>query len=379
MALPLLALALAATAPPGTPATAAPDEKPPAAAVPDKPSVSVTQGELPDTPQIKRKRVVISGDNLDLSGAGTLDFTGDAAPVVAAQLPDEPVTEGSGVIVFNNAGRAIACDGESGGSARKAEEALCKQIITRARFRRHETYVVMTDVARLGFTMRMQQVLAPRRPIVIGPGGRDYPVTVVATGGAGMPGCSILGNPFSEADRQAICAAWIRAKRPGLPGTARKAAAAGPRKSAAAQAPKRGAMAQFSVPLGKKAWTVTVRERPLWRDVDLVYPYAPTHLLTMIREGEGLLKSSIDNFDYPMLALRESMAGKVSALVGFVRDGSVWTCRLLTSSGNAYLDNATCDVITRRVRFEFNANVPKFMDQRYYVVSVRWILPLETE
>lgn len=377
MAFPVLALALAATTPPGEPAAAAPEAKPPAAAPADKPGVAVSQGELPDTPEIKRKRVVIARDNLDLSGAGTLDFTGDAAPLIAAQLPDAPITEGSGVIVFNLAGRAIGCDGESAGPARKAEEALCKQIIARGRFRRHETYEVLTDVARLGFTMQLKQAVAPRRPIVIGPAGRDHPVTVVSTGSPGTAGCSILGNPFSQTDGEAICAAWIKAGRPGLPGTARKAAAA--RAGKPAPAPKRGTLAQFSVPLGRNAWTVTVRERPLWRDVDLVYPAPSRALLTMIRGDEGVLKSTIDNFDYPLLALREGMAGKVSALIGFVRDGSVWTCRPVLSSGTAYLDNATCEVITRRVRFEFNADVPKFMDQRYYVVAVRWILPLETD
>jgi protein TonB len=234
--------------------------------------------------------------------------------------------------------------------------------------------------------MRLKNVLTPRRPVVVRPPGRGFDVTVMTTGKSGAAGCSIVNSPFSAADNETVCTAWVEAGRPGLLGRKSPPAAAqrkplAPRTPASTppRTPARGGLAQISVSLGKNSWEIAVVERPIWRNMDIVYPGLPTSTLTPIMSFEGSVKSSIDSLDYPRLALIEGLEGKVLALVGFGREGTPLSCRPLQSSGTAFLDNATCEVIMRRLRYDFASEIPQFSGKRYYVANVRWVMPTDQD
>ncbi len=376
----------------------------------DEPSVSVSESDPLAAPE--PKRVVIGRDNVDLAGAGRLEFTPDAGPVIAS-LPSGPYLNvltslGEGEIAFNSGGRAIACISGSSGKQGRAMEVLCQQIEARARFRRNDGFALPYEVGRLAFSVRVKQVLAPRKPIALLPPGKGYGLTLVTTGKPGVAGCSILGNPFSAADSEAICQTWISAGRPGLgaappppPAMMRKRsglpapASAAHRRPASAAArpvarpaprpivqppaemPSGGDLANVAVQLGHPKQDLILEERMIWRDVEIVYPAVPFDERPPIGTGNGMLGNTITAADYPRLALIEEIGGRVKVLMGFARDGSPESCRPVGSSGTAYLDNVTCEVAMRRLRFAFSKRISDFSGLRYYVTDVRWLVPLD--
>lgn len=396
MAFTLLAMALSAATPPAAE---------PAKSAKDEPSVSVSESDPLAEPE--PKRVVIGRDNVDLAGAGRLEFTPDAGPVIAS-LPSGPYLKvlaslGEGEIAFNSGGRAIACISGSTGMQGRAMEILCRQIEARARFRRNDGYALPYEVGRLAFSVKVRQVLAPRKPIALLPPGKGYDLTLVTTGKPGTAGCSILGNPFSAADSEAICQAWISAGRPGLgaapapppvirkrtgPPTAALATRRGLATAAVrpaprpvvrppAEIPSGGDLANVALQLGQPKQDLILEDRMIWRDVDIDYPPVPFDERPPIGTGNGTLGNTITSADYPRLALIEELEGRVKVLMGFARDGSPESCRPVGSSGTAYLDNVTCDVAMRRLRFAFSNRISDFSGLRYYVADIRWIVPID--
>ena len=114
---------------------------------------------------------------------------------------------------------------------------------------------------------------------------------------------------------------------------------------------------------------------PIWEDVDLVYPVPQRDEVDLLQARDGSLQSEISSADYPTYALRNELSGVVRALVGFGRDGQLASCRPLTSSGSAYLDNQTCSAIMLRTHFQFTPAAAAYSGLRYYVAAVRWVLP----
>ena len=71
-------------------------------------------------------------------------------------------------------------------------------------------------------------------------------------------------------------------------------------------------------------------------------------IATPARRIAGALRDS----DYPRGAERQGLAGTVAIAFRVRTDGRVDRCRILRSSGHAVLDELTCDLFTRRYRFE---------------------------
>lgn len=65
----------------------------------------------------------------------------------------------------------------------------------------------------------------------------------------------------------------------------------------------------------------------------------------------GNATSWVSIADYPSSALREQAQGAVTVSVSVGIDGSAVGCTVVTSSGRADLDQATCDVLRRRAKF----------------------------
>lgn len=208
-------LALASAAPHAVPSV---PETPP----PKEPSVTVTE-ETPPPEAPSRKRIEIRRDNVDLAGAGRLEFVADSAAVMKV-LPSTGGTSlvgdapGGGEIVFDAVGRPIACTAEHSGISEAAENEVCRQILARARFVKASGYALPFEAGRLAFTMRVHRVMAPAHPIRFVPTGKGHALAILDTGKPGLAGCSILDNRFGAADSVAVCKAWIAAGRPGLAG-----------------------------------------------------------------------------------------------------------------------------------------------------------------
>lgn len=132
-----------------------------------------------------------------------------------------------------------------------------------------------------------------------------------------------------------------------------------------------------SVPLSTDASEVKLEERMIWKNVDITYPQISYRGMTMLSRMDGTLRSTFNMMDYPRLALIEEIGGRVMILVGFEREGAPVSCRPITSTGTAYLDNQTCVKAMTQLHFDFAPGLPPINGTRYWMTSVRWLIPSE--
>lgn len=79
--------------------------------------------------------------------------------------------------------------------------------------------------------------------------------------------------------------------------------------------------------------------------------------------------------DYPAAALRRAAAGRAVARLRIGTDGRVTGCTIVTSSGDADLDHATCAVPVARARFAPALSQSGRPMIGSYTLNVRWALP----
>jgi TonB family protein len=105
---------------------------------------------------------------------------------------------------------------------------------------------------------------------------------------------------------------------------------------------------------------------------DSVEPSLPTIAVpARLRNSDNL----ITNDDYPARALRDREQGVVTARFQVDDTGRVSGCTVIVSSGSRLLDDQTCNLITRRFRYEparSAAGIPLFSTA---TKTVRWTLP----
>lgn len=75
--------------------------------------------------------------------------------------------------------------------------------------------------------------------------------------------------------------------------------------------------------------------------------------------------------DYPSRALREERTGTTTFRVTIDSNGGVASCSIVSSSGHADLDEATCKNVSRRARFR----KPSDGYGDTYTNRVRWVIP----
>lgn len=78
---------------------------------------------------------------------------------------------------------------------------------------------------------------------------------------------------------------------------------------------------------------------------------------------------------YPAAALRRSAEGRSVARLAIGADGRVTGCTIVTSSGDADLDRATCAVPMRAGRFVPARGADGAPVAASYMLPVRWVLP----
>jgi periplasmic protein TonB len=79
--------------------------------------------------------------------------------------------------------------------------------------------------------------------------------------------------------------------------------------------------------------------------------------------------------DYPSRALREEREGVTGFRVTVGTDGKVTACEITRSSGSPDLDQATCDNVRRRARFQPATDGEGAPTTGSYSNSIRWVIP----
>ena len=79
--------------------------------------------------------------------------------------------------------------------------------------------------------------------------------------------------------------------------------------------------------------------------------------------------------DYPARALREEREGTTGFRVTVGPDGRVADCQITSSSGHSDLDQATCDNVRRRARFNPATDGEGNPTSGTYQNRVRWVIP----
>ena len=81
--------------------------------------------------------------------------------------------------------------------------------------------------------------------------------------------------------------------------------------------------------------------------------------------------------DYPSRALREEREGVTTFRVSVGTDGKVTDCQVVGSSGSPDLDQATCDNVRRRARFQPATDGEGNPTTGSYSNRIRWVIPKE--
>ncbi|GAA0282276.1 hypothetical protein GCM10009127_24560 [Alteraurantiacibacter aestuarii] len=79
--------------------------------------------------------------------------------------------------------------------------------------------------------------------------------------------------------------------------------------------------------------------------------------------------------DYPLRALQRGMEGTVQYALDVGADGRVDNCRILSSTGERVLDDATCRWVSRRARFDPAIDSNGAQIAGSYRGTVTWIIP----
>ena len=327
------------------------------------------------SPATPRATITITPDNVDLTSAGSLKF-----PINWERLS---ITEGADQsfqvkLWFDGDGRAIQCTPVDQNTV--IEEALCSQAATRAHF---EFYPGFSLPFRRGFII-MRLFTETNRiykldvsiPVAFVPRGAGVPVLVVLpppSGGTGDWRCSAGGGSFpdrargelSVADKNSICTSFLQQQAAGTqPCVPIHGSTPAPTAFECRVAGQKGTFTS--------AFHPHADEVPGYSHAVILYPANDTPAERQLNQDDGHLRADFTSSDYPPLSLRWSLTGRVGVLLGITEYGEVATCRPLTSSGAAALDNATCALYVRRTKFQFDRGVSTYNRLRYTTSSITW-------
>lgn len=113
--------------------------------------------------------------------------------------------------------------------------------------------------------------------------------------------------------------------------------------------------------------------------VPIIAPPAPVPAAPRVQPKQPSPKGNPANWattnDYPTRALREEREGTTSFRVTVGPDGRVTGCSVTSSSGSPDLDDATCQNVTRRARFNPATDGEGQPTSGSYANRVRWVIP----
>jgi len=113
--------------------------------------------------------------------------------------------------------------------------------------------------------------------------------------------------------------------------------------------------------------------------VPIIAPPAPVPVAPRVQPKQPTPKGNPANWattnDYPTRALRAAREGTTSFRVSVGPDGRVTGCTVTSSSGSPDLDDATCQNVTRRARFNPATDGEGQPTTGSYSNRVRWVIP----
>ena len=113
--------------------------------------------------------------------------------------------------------------------------------------------------------------------------------------------------------------------------------------------------------------------------VPIIAPPVPVPAAPRVQPKQPTPKGNPANWattnDYPTRALREEREGTTSFRVTVGPDGRVTGCTITSSSGSPDLDDATCQNVTRRARFNPATDGEGQPTSGSYSNRVRWVIP----
>lgn len=113
--------------------------------------------------------------------------------------------------------------------------------------------------------------------------------------------------------------------------------------------------------------------------VPIIAPPAPVPAAPRVQPRQPTPKGNPANWattnDYPTRALREEREGTTGFRVTVGPDGRVTGCSVTSSSGSPDLDDATCQNVTRRARFNPATDGEGQPTSGSYANRVRWVIP----
>jgi protein TonB len=91
--------------------------------------------------------------------------------------------------------------------------------------------------------------------------------------------------------------------------------------------------------------------------------------------AKGDVRTLFSSDDYPAEALQKGDQGKVQARLSIDAHGRVAHCSIVLSSGHASLDNATCEILRKRARFDPARNATgKTVPDSVTTPLITWVL-----
>lgn len=333
---------------------------------------AVTAQPVPSLPPTKA--VEINAENVDLAGAGDLDFEADPAKVPpASTLP--PVDEGLPLKLWlNGQGRPLQCD-PTAGTYPEVAKAVCTQLMDKAHFTFASGFAQPMSKGFVMIDAHFAPIpkYEPNRPVQFVAPGKGSAIRLsiwpAPDGETPKSRCILMTEDFGLKASIAICDAYLAAE------TKNRALC-----SAIAPAPVAGlSMLSCSIavhaPAPSSRRDIFTNLIPGYRNADIRYPPDTTPPDERLGHKDGRLETSIRPDDYPPVALRYGLEGKVAVLLGIGSDGRIMSCRPLRSSGTALLDNSTCSLMPRRAHFLFAGSPPAYSGLRYAAVALGWVLP----
>ena len=254
------------------------------------------------------------------------------------------------------------------------------------------------------------RTIAPGQPVRIlgiftGPDGGDWGLIEVGSGAGLRPGYIALSNnvPLDDTEAEAEAMAIATPAEAAIPARCARIAKGFDRiacqypdvarsesqlRNAYASAEQRFASAgQQIVPYARFRSRLDTCKTPVCardeiaKQIELLNSFQPTVVPVQTVDRSAAVKPRnnpgewIRSRDYPKAALKENREGNVSFTLSVDARGRVSNCSVTRSSGHADLDEATCDAVKRRARFEPARDSSGQAITGTFSSSVGWRLP----
>lgn len=331
----------------------------------------------PSPPGLPNRSYQVTPTQVPLAGAGRLEF----APLPSALGLDHwnwPMPAKTSLQVwFDGSGAPLKCDAwqvDYGWIADARErldgwdwsahsQAICTEFLRSARFTRASWFALPVERGFLDIEVSLSRRVVPELPVRL----------IDRTSGSGIPltiryeddglQCTASAQRVGPSDGEAVCAAFLQSAEAERLRTVRRGPASPRRADLVAY------VAAVAEPVAQGRVEVAVEpERPFFEPA---YPANDVPETLRLPADEGHVEIELYKDDNPLRWRSHRSERSIRMLIGVTAAGAIETCRPLSSSGIALLDNSTCELLVRKGRFVFR-DAQSYTDLRYTVQGLRW-------